>query len=368
MGIRQALGLSAAIAGLAGCSGTSGVNPTALGQFPGGAAQSSQRQAAGAGRLDNSLLPPTATRMFRQPIAGPSFMDVQAATHPLIFVSDTPDGVVDIYPQAGKSQKVAGQITGLNQPQGLAVDAQRNLYVANTNGSNVLVYAPPYSAAPILTLNDAGEFPADVAVSTTGVVAVTNICSAPRCRPNTASIAFYAKGGTTPCATVSDQAGGVFDLARVYFAGFDASGNLYVDGSDIYNEATFGFIQGGCQATTVSILGTSPAFSFYLPGSIAVTKSGELAIIDLEEHAIGTFVAPVTGGSLGNPLSVTPLTGSLETFTFALLASGNDVYTTDSGGTGTSGEFAYPTGGAAVNTIAVGGQPVGVAVSPSYQL
>jgi len=96
--------------------------------------------------------------MFRQPIAGPSFMDVQAATHPLIFVSDTPDGVVDIYPQAGKSQKSPARLRGSTSRKVSRVDAQRNLYVANTNGSNVLVYAPPYSAAPILTLNDAGEF------------------------------------------------------------------------------------------------------------------------------------------------------------------------------------------------------------------
>jgi len=55
-----------------------------------------------------------------------------------------------------------------------------------------------------------------------------------------------------------------YSIWRVVLRRIRRKRNLYVDGSDIYNEATFGFIQGGCQATTVSILGTSPVFSFYL--------------------------------------------------------------------------------------------------------
>jgi hypothetical protein len=292
-------------------------------------------------------------------------MDQNALARALIFVSDAPDGVVDIYPQAGNGQKMVGQITGLNQPQGLTLDAQRDLYVANTNSSNVLVYAPPYTKSPKLTLNDAHEFPADVAVSSTGVVAVTNICSAPRCRADTGSVSFYAKGSTKACVTVSDDTRGVFDLVRVNFAGFDSSGNLYIDGNDPYNEASFGFIQGGCKATTISHILPSPTFSFFFPGTIQVNKAGDISIVDLVELAIGTF-APPANGQFAPPISITPLTGSTQPVSFALLASGNDLYTADSGGSGTSKEYAYTAGGAVENTIAVGGQPIGVAVSPPY--
>ena len=100
-------------------------------------------------------------------------MDPGAAGKPLIFVSDAADGVIDIYPQSGKSQKMVGQITGLTQPQGITTDKKGDLYVANTNSSNVLVYAPPYTGKPKMTISDAHEFPADVAVSSAGVVAVT---------------------------------------------------------------------------------------------------------------------------------------------------------------------------------------------------
>src|ERR1700729_1330018 len=251
MPIRQAFGASVALALLVGCStGTSQLNPAPLGQAAG--AQAGGQQTLSAGRTDNSLLPPGVTRMVRAPITTRSFMDPNALGKKLIFVSDAPDGVVNIYPQTGKTPKMVGQITGLKQPQGLTTDAQGNLYVANTNDSNVLVYAPPYTGSPALTLNDAGEFPGDVAVSTAGVVAVTNICSAPHCRADTASVNIYAQGSTTPCATLSDDALGIYNLVRMNFAGFDAAGNLYVDGNDPYNEASFGFIQGGCQATTIT--------------------------------------------------------------------------------------------------------------------
>jgi hypothetical protein len=350
---------------LAGCSaGTSAVSPAPLGQSSGASAQAGQRQSEIAFRTDNSLLPPGVTRIWRPSITGPGFMDPNASAHALIFVSDTPDGVIDIYPQAGKSQKLAGQITGLSQPQGLSVDAARNLYVANTNGSNVLVYAPPYNKSPSLTLDDSGQFPADVAVSAAGVVAVTNICSAPHCRADTASVSFYAKGSTTACATVSDDTIGVFNLVRVNFAGFDASGNLYIDGNDPYNEASFGIVQGGCQATSIVHILPSPTFSFFFPGTVQVNQAGQIAIVDLAQEAIATFAPPVNGG-FGNPVSVTTLTGSSHAVSFALLASGNDLYTADSGGSGSSSEYAYPAGGAAAKTIAVGGQPVGVAVSPA---
>ena len=58
----------------------------------------------------------------------------------------------------------------------------------------MLVYAPPYTGAPKMTISDAHEFPADVAGSCAGVVAITNICDARKCRLNTGNVVLYAKG------------------------------------------------------------------------------------------------------------------------------------------------------------------------------
>jgi len=315
-----------------------------------------REQAASIGRTDNSLLAPNVARILNVPISTPSFMDGDAAGKPLIFVSDAANGVVDIYPQAGKNQKKVGQITRLAEPQGITSDTSGNLFVANTNGSNVLVYAPPYTKAT-LTITDTGEFPADVAVSTAGVVAVTNICSAPGCEASTGSVSFYAKGSTTACATVSDA---TYNFARVTFAAFDKTGNLYIDGLNGSAQTSIGVIAGGCKATSITNL--AQVYTVGFPGGVQVDKTGRIVICDPVREQVDTFNPPVEG-QLGTPISAT-LNGSRSPLGIALLASDKDVYTADSAGAGVSNEYAYTVSGKPKNTIAVGGQPVGVAVTP----
>ena len=355
--IRAALGASATVAMLAGCSG--GSSPAAFspaGPRVGG--QSAQRQIASAGRGDNSLLAPTIARISHKPVATASFMDRRAAGKPLIFVSDPADGVIDIYPQAGKNQKMVGQITGLKQPQGITTDKNGDLYVANTNSSNVLVYAPPYTGAPKMTIRDTGEFPADVAVSNAGVVAITNICNAPKCRLNTGNVQLYAKGSTKICATVSDSA---FNFTRVMFAEFDSKGVLYIDGMNGGYQTSFGLVTGGCNATSLTNLDYVYTVSF--PGGIQIDKAGNIAFCDPINQVVDTFAPPVDN-AFGSALLTTPLTGSISPLGIAILASGTNLYAADAGGSGVAEEYKYTAGGAAEDTISVGGQPVGIAVTP----
>ena len=356
--IRAALGASATLALLAGCSGG---NSSAV-FSPGGPSvggQSAQRQIASTGRTDNSLLPPAIARISHEPIATASYIDPRAIGTSLIFVSDAAAGVVNIYPQAGKNQKMVGQITGLTQPQGITTDKNGNLYVANTNSSNVLVYAPPYTGAPKMTISDPHEFPADVAVSSAGIVAITNICNAPHCRLNTGNVKIYAKGSTKSCATVSDSA---FNFTRVMFAEFDKTGALYIDGMNGGYQTSFGLVTGGCQAT--SITNIVPIYTVAFPGGIQIDKAGRIAFCDPYRYQVATFDPPVNG-AFGNPVSTTPLTGSTLAMGIAILASGLNLYAADSGGSGLAEEYKYTAGGATENTIAVGGQPIGIAVTPA---
>jgi|ERR1700722_4227723 hypothetical protein len=343
--IRGALGASATLAMLAGCSG--GSPPAAF--SPGGPST---------GRADNSLLAPTIARIARKPVTTASFMDRRAAGKSLIFVSDAADGVINIYPQAGTNQKMVGQITGLTQPQGITTDSKGNLYVANTNSSNVLVYAPPYTGAPKMTISDSKEFPADVAVSSAGVVAITNICNAPKCRLNTGNVVLYAKGSTKSCATVSDSS---FNFTRVMFAEFDSNGVLYIDGLNGGYQTSFGLVTGGCSATSITNLGYVYTVSF--PGGIQIDKAGDIAFCDQVNQVVDTFAPPVNS-AFGSPVSTTPLSGSTFPLSIAILASGTNLYAADPGGSGLAEEYKYTAGGAAENTIAVGGQPIGIAVTP----
>ena len=354
--IRAALCASATLALLAGCSGgnSSAVFSPA---GPGVGVRSVQRQIASTGRADNSLLPPAIARISHEPIATASYIDPRAIGTSLIFVSDAANGVVDIYPLAGKNQKMVGQITGLTQPQGLTTDKNGNLYVANTNSSNVLVYAPPYTGAPKRTISDPNEFPADVAVSSTGIVAVTNICNAPHCRLNTGNVNIYAKGSTKSCATVSDS---TFNFTSVMFAEFDKNGALYIDGLNGGYQTSFGLVTGGCHATGITNL--SYIYTVAFPGGIQIDSAGRIAFCDPYRFQVATFDPPV-GGGFGNPVSTTPLTGSTLAMGIAILASGVDLYAADAGGPGLAEKYKYPAGGAAINTIAVGGQPIGITVT-----
>jgi DNA-binding beta-propeller fold protein YncE len=209
-----------------------------------------------------------------------------------------------------------------------------------------------------MTISDTHEFPADVAVSSAGVVAITNICDAPKCRLNTGNVVLYAKGSTKSCATVSYSGS---DFTRVMFAEFDKNGVLYIDGMNSGYQTSFGLVTGGCDATTITNLNYVYTVSF--PGGIQIDKAGNIAFCDPINHVVDTF-APPSNGAFGSPVSTTPLTGSTSPLGIALLASGTNLYAADSGGSGVAEEYKYTAGGAAENTISVGGQPIGIAVTP----
>src|SRR5579871_5813373 len=92
---------------------------------------------------------------------------------PFEFVLDSAAGTVTMYSQSKK----CGQMSyGFVQAQGIAVDANENLYVVDTGSSNVFVFKPPYTGKPFKTYKDPNEYPVGVAVCK-GYVAVTNIFS-----------------------------------------------------------------------------------------------------------------------------------------------------------------------------------------------
>jgi hypothetical protein len=288
-------------------------------------------------------------------------MNRDATGKPLIFADDdlgscsaglsnTDGGDVDIYLQGGKN-KMVGQVTGFCSPAGLATDAAGNLYVADEGHSAVPIYAPPYTGAPALTLDDTGAMPYDVAVSPKGVVGVVNI--------DTGNVKFYDKNSSSPCATVSDPN---------FFAsngGFDKNGNLYIDGfggPPSYNSA-IGEIKGGCHAKKIIPLTTTNMLGFL--GDIRVDRVGHVAVYDDHESG-GTVIdtyTPPKQGSLGSPVSTISLSGLLHSYAFTFRGSGTEVYV----GAANSESyevvsFGYPGGGEKKAFNAGGG--TGMAATP----
>ncbi|MBV8725352.1 MAG: hypothetical protein JO078_07485 [Candidatus Eremiobacteraeota bacterium] len=318
-----------ALAMLAGCSSAAQVGPTQ----PGAGNQLEDVLAFG---RPKPVAPP----------ATHSFFDPNAEGKPLIFVSDTNKSVINIYLQGNGNPQV-GQIVGdLYAPIGLTTDSARNVYVTNANGGTVVVFEPPYTRIPKLTLDDVGNSPRAVAVSKSGLVAVGNFSA-------NATVSFYKRNDSKPCATVSD-----YSFGGVAHDVFDDRGNLYIDGE---NGSGFvvGRIRGGCHPTAVEMLSTGNVIGNY-PADIKINKRDQIAIEDSKALAIYTYNPP-RKGSLGNPVATTPLTGINYPYAFAFVASGRSLYASDYV-YGPTNEYAYPAGGSAEDTIPVATQ--GVAVTP----
>jgi hypothetical protein len=352
-----ALSTSVALTILAGCGGSSQMAPTPPGLASSAGAESAQMQVVRDPRI-NSIL-----ALHYDPVSGDlvkahSFVNPDAVGKPLIFASNSlgsaHHSVVDIYLQKGKN-KMVGQITGLYGPRGMATDKADNVYIESEGDSKVFVYAPPYSGAPVLTLDDSGWFPYDVAVSPQGVVGVANLCNAPSCGSN-GSVTFYAKHSTNICATVTNS-----NFYSVQDVGFDNKGNLYVDGFISYPSIPFvGEIKGGCHATKITFLKTTNSISS--PSGIKVDKADRIAILDVGNKALYSYDPPKKS-SLGSPISTIQLSGFNTLYAFAFEASGRDVYVgaADSSGYRVA-EYSYPAGVPKKAFSAGGG--VGVAVTP----
>src|SRR5437588_282377 len=165
--IGYALGVAAAVALFAGCSGT-GSSLNSIAQTPGGAGtQSVVRNHVPtiiAGKFLNGFHPsaPSQQKSWVSP-------DITGA---LVYICGFYASACDFAKHG--SHREAGFISGLSYPQGVGVDRLNNVYVANTGASDVPVFAKG-ALTPTKTLDDSGQYPVDVALDRNGTVYVANI-------------------------------------------------------------------------------------------------------------------------------------------------------------------------------------------------
>jgi hypothetical protein len=238
------------------------------------------------------------------------------------------------------------------RPAGLALDAAGDLYIANGGSSGIPVYKNDYKTL-LRTLIDPNPSQG-IAVAQNGVIGVIGAYPP--------SVAFYASGSTSPCASLSlPSVHGLFQGA------FDSANNFYITGQSTSYDAIVGVIRGGCSATQLTVLTTGNSLGEYVYG-IQITRYGKIAIEDQDDHAIYTYNPPIKG-ALGNPIAVTVLSVSTNSiYQFGFTAEGAFLFTPMT--SGIVSKFAYPAGGNAIQSFGKSQElssPTGLVVAPPAQ-
>ncbi len=145
----------------------------------------------------------------------------------LVYVSDRTNDLIDVFDRRGHLQYTI--TSGLNEPAGLFVDAQHNLWVANPGANDVLVF-PRGSMDPARTLNDSNQ-PNDVAVCGDGTAFVADslnqggiaVYPSHRKAPTRRLIAQQSGAGGIEFYVTCDEAGNIFATGFIGFSPFPAT-------------------------------------------------------------------------------------------------------------------------------------------------
>jgi hypothetical protein len=283
---------------------------------------------------------------------GKSWMLPEVTKHGLLYVSNWSSSKVTVYTYP--EGQLVGKLTGFAQPYGECVDTSGDVFITNFNGSNIFEYRRG-GLRPKAIISDSGEHPAGCSVDpTTGNLAVNNSYTVSN---EAGSISLYKynphhRWGTP--TIIGDSS-----FFYMYFCGFDATGNLFVDGYTSYGGS---FILAVLPAGSGTFTNLSLNQTIEVPGGIMWDgQHMTLADSGLSPSVIYRFT----------------VSGSTATVVGSTTLSGSDVVQYWINGakivgpqpkTSSVGIWDYPAGGEAVRSVANGlHTPGGLTVSPSRE-
>ncbi|MBV9233076.1 MAG: hypothetical protein JO030_03455 [Candidatus Eremiobacteraeota bacterium] len=186
----------------------------------------------------------------------------------LLFVSTGRQDLIQIY-QANAPHQLVGQLSdGVSGPNGEAVDAAGNLYVANVNNATVVVY-PPGATKPSRTYSQDLTNPLTPAVGNDGTLYVSNFNS-----DGSGAVFEYPPGKLKPNFTIP-LTGGAVGLA------VDADNNVYV--------TEYGSTGRILKFKPHSKKGKDLGISLGFAGRLILDKKGDIIVCDQGAGAVDVF-------------------------------------------------------------------------------
>jgi len=191
------------------------------------------------------------------------------------------------------------------------VDTNDNLYVANAQDENVLVYANG-STSPTATLNDPNKFPCDVAVGADGTVYVANGSGT---MFSSGNVVIYPQGATEPTQTLNNK-----HFYHVAGLALDKAGNLFVS----YN------VFGGSQTGGV-VEFKAPNFKHTIDmhvtlgyaGGVGFDGAGHLLVVDQKAPSLNVY-------NVGQRTQIATLSLPGASWFFAFNKKSTNLYVADS--------------------------------------
>ncbi len=297
---------------------------------------------AGCGSVATTGAPPVQSDILSR-IASHSWMASKAQSGALLYVSDVKSNNVFVYSYPQGEQ--VGTLSGFGSPRSECVDPAGNVWIADTGGDDVIEF-PHGQSQPIVSLNIAGA-PTGCSVNpVNGNLAVSGGVSG-----LTVSVFRRTQHGWGSPVRYFDSG-----MAAAGFCGYDASGDLFVDGVD----AQGAFALGELRPKRPRIEPLKTAQPFKAPGQMEWDGTN-LAIEDADVSP--TVVYRFSIGPTGHlkKIGSTTLDGSKSVRDFSITGStlvGPDQLRDR------IGLWNYPDGGSPVTTI-TNVHAYGAVVSPA---
>jgi hypothetical protein len=274
-----------------------------------------------------------------------SWMAPDAKQQSLLYVSDLNSGDVGVFSYPRGRRK--GKLTGFSSPHGLCVDKKGDVFVTSEGTGNIIEFAHGGST-PIATLADPGYMPNGCSIDpTNGNLAVANIFAD---HSGGGSIAVFKNAAGTPKIYTASN------MFYYYFCGYDASGNLFVDGQNYHGVVALAELPARSKKMTPINVNQQIQY----PGGIQ--WDGKYVAVVNRYYLSGPSVIYqfTINGSQATLAGTTQLGSSCDVLQFWI--DGKRVIA-PSGCTPYVQYFSYPAGGAPTKSIRDANEAVGATVS-----